>query len=167
MEKSLELLGVTDDATSIKLVSFQLRDSAEAWWRYIKDSRKDTGTTWAEFSELFLQRYFPDVIKDMKRMEFMKFEQGNLSVSDYETRFTAMSKFAKEMVSTETLKCRKFEAGLIDTIRPSVVVHAHTSYRKVVDAALLMEREIGSMSQTTDRGRQTRAGAGSVSVPHQ
>ena len=45
MEKSLELLGVTDDATSIKLVSFQLRDSAEAWWRFIKDSRKDVGTT--------------------------------------------------------------------------------------------------------------------------
>ena len=93
----------------------------------------------------------------------MKFEQGNLSVSDYETKFTAMSKFAKEMVSTETLKCRKFEAGLIDAIRPSVVVHAHTSYRKVVDSALLMERELGSMSQA----RLTRAGAGSVSVPHQ
>ena len=123
--------------------------------------------TWATFSELFLRRYFPDVIRDIKRMEFIKFEQGTLSVFDYETRFTAMSKFAKEMVSTENLKCRRFEAGLIDTIRPSVVVHAHSSYRKVVDTALLMEREIGSMSQTADRGRQTRTGVGSVPVPQQ
>ena len=74
-----------------------------------------------------------------------------------------MSKFAKEMVSTENLKCRKFESGLIDAIRPSVVVQAHTSYRKVVDAALLMEREIGGMSQI----RPTRAGTGSVPVPQQ
>ena len=92
----------------------------------------------------------------------MKFEQGNLSISDYETRFTAMSKFATEMVYTDNLKCRKFEAGLIDAIRPSVIADVHSSYKKVVDATLLMEREIGSMSQT----RQTRTGAGHVSVPH-
>ena len=66
-------MGITDDATSIKLVSFQLRDSAEAWWRFIKDSRKDEGTTWVQLCELFLERYFPDVIKDTKRMEFMRF----------------------------------------------------------------------------------------------
>ena len=56
-----------------------------------------------------------------------------------------------------------FESGLIDAIRPSVVVQAHTSYRKVVDAALLMEREIGGLSQT----RQTRPAASHVSAPQQ
>ena len=54
MGKCLELLSVTDDATSIKLVALQLRDSAEAWWKSIRDSRDVTGMTWAEFSELFL-----------------------------------------------------------------------------------------------------------------
>ena len=48
-----------------------------------------------------------------------------------------------------------------------MVVHVHSSYRKVVDTALLMERETASMSQTTDRGRQTRTGAGNVSMPQQ
>ena len=57
-----------------------------------------------------------------------------------------MSKFAQKMISTEKLKCRRFEAGLIDAIQPFVVVQTHTSYRQVVDAALLMEGEIGSMS---------------------
>ena len=73
MGKCLELLSVTDDATSIKLVAFQLRDSTEAWWRSIRDSRDVTGLIWAEFSELFLQRYFPDVIRNMKRMKFINF----------------------------------------------------------------------------------------------
>ena len=116
MGKFLKLLSVINDATSIKLVAFQLRDSAEVWWRSIRNSRDITGLTWMEFSELFLQHYFPDVIKDMKRLEFIKFEQGTLSVSDYETRFTAMSKFAKEMVSTKNLKCKRFEDSLIDAI---------------------------------------------------
>ena len=31
MVKCLKILGVGDDATSIKLVTFQLRDSAETW----------------------------------------------------------------------------------------------------------------------------------------
>ena len=101
---------------------------------------------WVMFSELFLQCYFSNIIRDRKRMEFIKFEKGTLSVSDYEMRFTALSKYAKEMVSTENLKCRRFEAGLIDVIRPSVIVHAHSSYRKVVNVTLLMEREIRSMS---------------------
>ena len=62
IDKCLELLGVVDSATRIKLASFQLRDSAETWWRAIKDSRDTITMTWVSFSELFLGRYFPPVI---------------------------------------------------------------------------------------------------------
>ena len=42
--KCIAALGVEDNATHIRLANFQLRDSAETWWRSIKDSRVTTGS---------------------------------------------------------------------------------------------------------------------------
>ena len=64
MEKFLKMLGVEDDATSIKLVSFQLRDSTETWWKSIRDSRDIPGMTLGLFKELFLECHFQAVVQD-------------------------------------------------------------------------------------------------------
>ena len=61
---------------------------------------------------------------------------------EYETRFTALSRFAKELVKDEGWKCRKFESGLISSITGMVVVHAYTNYWKLVDGALRAERQL-------------------------
>ena len=66
------------------------------------------------------------------------------------------------MVRDEELKCKRFEAGLNLSIRSFVVVQAHTSYRKVVDVALLTEREKCVTSQITERNKQMRAGRADI-----
>ena len=73
------------------------------------------------------------VIHEQKRKEFIDLLQRTMSVMEYETQFTSLSRFAKEMVSDENLKCKKFESRLIPSIAEMVVVHAHTDYRKLVD----------------------------------
>ena len=54
IEKCIEVLKVVDDATYIQLTTFQLCDSAEMWWKSVKDTQSITGMTWKTFKELFL-----------------------------------------------------------------------------------------------------------------
>ena len=85
-------------------------------------------------------------------------------VSEYKVKFTALSRFAPDMVKDEKRRCRRFEGGLYLSIRLYVVVQAHTVYRKYVDAALHMKGEKGDALQIMERNRQMKAGAASTST---
>ena len=56
--KHLDALEVTDDVTRIRLATFQFRDSAETWWRSVRDTRDVGKMKWKEFSQLFMDRFF-------------------------------------------------------------------------------------------------------------
>ena len=120
--------------------------------------------TWEVFCQLFLERHFPSVIRDRKNLEFIKLIQDNMTVSEYEVKFIALSRFASDMVKDEERRCRRFEGGLNLSIKPYVVVQGHTVYRKYVDAALRMEGEKGDAIQITERNRQLKVGAASTST---
>ena len=66
---------------------------------------------------------------------------GTSIVSEYETRFTAVSRFVSEMVSMRNLKYKRFQKGLHTIIRPHVVVLRHTNYGKLVAATLSSKKE--------------------------
>ena len=44
-------------------------------------------------------------------------KQGNLLVAEYEKEFSRLSKYAPELVFTETFRCRQFEDGLKESIK--------------------------------------------------
>ena len=44
-------------------------------------------------------------------------KQGNLIVAEYEKKFSRLSKYAPELVLTETFRCRQFEDGLKEYIK--------------------------------------------------
>ena len=140
--KHLEALEVSDDATRIRLATFQFRDAAETWWRSVRDSRDVAKMTWTQFKELFLERFFPVVVQDQRRIDFIHLVQRSMSVSEYETQFSALSRFAPEMVSTGALKCRRFEQGLNPSISQLTVVHAYTDYGRMVEGALRAEKQL-------------------------
>ena len=48
------------------------------------------------------------------RREFHNLKQRQMRVTEYQKEFTALSKYALEMLVTEEEKCRKFEEGLND-----------------------------------------------------
>ena len=51
------------------------------------DGRQRRDATWENFKVRFLKEYFPDSVRYAKEIEFMQLEQGNLSVTEYATRF--------------------------------------------------------------------------------
>ena len=49
--------------------------------------------TWALFSSLFMEK-FPRTLRDRKIDEFLSLEQGRMSVTAYEAKFRALSRYA-------------------------------------------------------------------------
>jgi len=58
----------------------------------MEDRGKDA--TWENFKVRFLlEEYFPDSVRYEKEIEFMQLEQGNLSITEYATRFKHLARF--------------------------------------------------------------------------
>ena len=88
IEKVLEAMEITFDATRIRLAAFQLEGEAQIWWKWASTSRNLEAMRWAEFQELFMGTYFPETAKTQK---FLEPKQGAMTVIDYVTRFTELA----------------------------------------------------------------------------
>ena len=95
---------------------------------------------WTAFKEKFLEKYFPQVEKNKKELEFIQLTQGKMTVIEYETKFTKLSRFAVHMVDTDDKKARRFIGGLNSNIRRMVTQRGIT-YEEAVDKALTQEEE--------------------------
>ena len=83
IEKVLEAMEITSDATRIMLVAFQLEGEAHVGWRWARTSRDLEAMTWAEFQELFMGKYFPNTARHAKAQEFLELKEGVMRVMDY------------------------------------------------------------------------------------
>ena len=88
IEKVLEAMEITSDATWIRLVVFQIEGEAQVCWKWARTSRDLETMTWAEFQELFMGKYFPQIAK---AQEFLELKQGAMTVMDYVVRFTKLA----------------------------------------------------------------------------
>ncbi|GFY96672.1 hypothetical protein Acr_11g0009780 [Actinidia rufa] len=61
---------------------------------------------------VFNEEYFPEMIRDQKIQEFLNLKQGDMIVVEYNAKFMELSRYAPHIVSTESRKARRFEAGL-------------------------------------------------------
>ena len=54
--------------------------------------------------------------KEVKWKQFLNLKQKNMSVNEYE-EFSHLSKYAPEVVLTESFRCRQFEDDLNESIK--------------------------------------------------
>ena len=66
-----------------------MEDRFKDWWDTIYRRYLD-GMSWDQFQQEFTNRFFPQSHKDSKIEEFFKLEHKNMSVSEYEKRFTEL-----------------------------------------------------------------------------
>ena len=121
IEKVLEAMEITSDTTRIRLAAFRLEGDAQVWWKWARTSRDLEAMTWAEFQELFMGKYFPEITRHAKAQEFLELKQGAMTVMDYVTRFTELARFVEDYVATNLAKVRRFENGLKLSIRARIV----------------------------------------------
>ena len=141
IEKVLEAMEISSNATGIRLAAFQLEGEAHVWWRWARISRDLEAMAWAEFQELLMGKYFPDTARHAKAQEFLEVKQGVMTVMDYVARFTELARFSDDYVATDMAKVRRFENGLKLSIRARIVGLCLHDMDSMVGTTLTIERE--------------------------
>ena len=108
--------------------------------------------TWAEFHDLFMGKYFPDIARHAKAQEFLELKQGAMTVMDYVARFTELARFADDYVATDMAKVRRFENELKLSIRARIIGLCLQDMDSMVGTTLTIEREIEDARSTRDTG---------------
>ena len=106
--------------------------------------------TWAEFQELFMRKYFPEIARHDKAQEFLELKQGATTMMDYMARFTELARFADDYVPTDLAKVRRFENGLKLSIRARIVGLRLHDMDSLVGTTLTIEREVEDARSTRD-----------------
>ncbi|GAU41290.1 hypothetical protein TSUD_374150 [Trifolium subterraneum] len=105
----------------LALGTYVLREEANQWWKNAKLRLGDGGVviTWEMFKREFFNKYFPADVKNKKVVEFMKLEQGNMTVAEYAAKFESLCAFSPHYNTPEAEndKCVKFESGLRPDIK--------------------------------------------------
>ena len=142
IDKVLEAMKITSDATKIRLAAFQLEGEVRVWWRWARTSRDIKAMTWEEFQELFMGKYFLDTTRHEKAQEFLELKQGVMTVMDYVARLTELAPFVDDYVATYMAKVRRFENGLKLSIWARIVGLRLQDMDSMVGTTLTIEREI-------------------------
>jgi hypothetical protein len=96
--------------------------------------------------ESFYEHYFTKTFIAKQIKLFVNFQQGSLSVVEYEAKFTELSRFAPHMVDTEEHKVDKFLDGLNFNIRERLTAANITEYKNLVYTAERVERDVHELA---------------------
>ncbi|XP_074378290.1 uncharacterized protein LOC141719814 [Apium graveolens] len=137
IEKAFTLTQVSDNLRS-DYASYFLKGEANYWWESTRAVEGEGPVSWARFTELFLEKYFPNYLQNQLEVEFLELKQDEKSVAEYEAKFTELAPLVPVYVNTEAQKAKRFQQGLKPEIRSGVVA-LQLTYPSVVQAALVIE----------------------------
>ena len=108
---------------------------------------------WKLFKETFY-KYFPDGFRRRKVGEFVRLEQGDMTVAQYEAKFMELSCFALQLIATEAEKVLKFQDGLKPYLKNKISILKLSVYSKVVGRALIAEKDNEKLHQYREQQRK-------------
>ncbi|XP_057497349.1 uncharacterized protein LOC130782069 [Actinidia eriantha] len=166
LDAIFEVMEVIDEQ-KLTLATFMLRGEARNWWESMRRMQnaqpEGVPISWQQFVEIFNDQYFPRIYRMQKEQEFMSLKKVAdvyfyvaMSVVEFEEKFTALSRFAPEMVRTEEMKCRRFEQGLDLQIRSRVAMFEINIYSDLVNKARIAEREVMELQNRREQFKRRR-----------
>ena len=130
-EKAFALARVSDDKKT-NYASYFLKNEANFRWESVRAMEPEGIITWDRFKEFFKEKYLPAYVTDHMEMKFLELKQGNMSVADYEAKFTELSRFVPSYVDTERKKARRLQQGLKSWIRCKLAILELDTYAAVI-----------------------------------
>ncbi|XP_063938038.1 uncharacterized protein LOC135147914 [Daucus carota subsp. sativus] len=166
IEKAFELVKVGEEQKTV-FASYFLKGEANYWWESRKGLEGAGVIQWEKFNELFLEKYFPRYVQDKMEIKFLELKQGNLSVAEYEAKFTELSRFVPEYVDSEIKRAKRFQQGLKQWIRSRIAMFELKEYPAMVQKAMIIEGESDfSVKERDDKKRKAEKGHYANSCPH-
>ena len=146
----LELMDV-ESVQMQRLAAFTLKGDASKWYRSHFTKEERLTATWEEFLYRFDAQYISAAALATKEAELISLEQGDMTVTAYESKFESLCHFTGNMFQTEERKARMFEKGLRPQLRRYLVSHRHHTVRDVADAAMAQEQEGQKAKEATTK----------------
>jgi hypothetical protein len=100
IEKKLQVVQC-NNSEKVLFASHQLVGPIADWWdTYVEAHEEPESINWQEFKNSFRSHHVPLGVMKLKKEEFEDLKQGSMSVSEYVTRFTQLSRYAPDNVDT-------------------------------------------------------------------
>ena len=135
---------------------FLLQGDAYNWWKTVPHSLVQPPVlTWDDFLREYHEKYAPSVYKKEKRREFIELKQNNLTMAEYGLRFTQLSVYAANLITTEEEKCQKFEEGLTYDIRSRLTPYDLENFSRLMAAAIRAEKLVKEKKAISSTPRES------------
>ncbi|XP_075492373.1 uncharacterized protein LOC142530424 [Primulina tabacum] len=143
MKRLFNMLEYTPNL-QLKLAICQLKDRAQLWWETTEEALKESGerVTWDVFCAQFAREYSPPSYYSAKEAEFNRLTQGNMTVVEYASQFSALLAYVPHVASSDRNKLSHFMQGLNRTICTLVVAGAPVNYADAVEKAKNVEASL-------------------------
>ncbi|XP_075499278.1 uncharacterized protein LOC142537666 [Primulina tabacum] len=125
----------------VSCVVFLLTNAARTWWEATKVILNIQTLKWQEFKDLFFDKYFSKDVKTKKVKEFLELKHGSMNVNDYLLKFEEGCQFASYISKYDTEKGEHFLRGLRAEIKRVVRMSKATTYKEIVEKALMAEQD--------------------------
>jgi hypothetical protein len=161
----------TTEAQKVMMATHRLTDEADFWWGNTRQRMIVAGTlmTWNNFRTEFLAKYFPADVMTKKEIEFLKLEQGSMTVAEYARKFEELSRFCPHInaAGAEGSKCVKFEGGLRPDIRKAIGYQEIRNFATLVNKSRIYEGDSKASSDYYKVRGDKRNGGRNHSGPYE
>jgi hypothetical protein len=160
VEKKLQVVQCNHHE-KVLLASHQLYGPTADWWdAYVEAHEEPESINWPEFRAAFHAHNIPQGMIKQKN-EFQDLKQGSMSMNEYVTRFTQLSRYAPHEVDTDEKKQKYFLTGLNDGLAYAPEAQDFDNFQGMVNKALVLENHIGVMERKRNLVRQHQPGSSS------
>jgi hypothetical protein len=159
-EKKLQVVQ-RNNLEMVLLASHQLSGPTADWWdAYVEAHEEPESINWPEFRAAFHAYHVPQGVIKLKK-EFQDQKQGSMSVNEYVTKFTQLSRYTLHEVDTDDKKHECFLNGLNDGLAYALEAQDIENFQGMVNKSLVLENHRGVMERKHKLVRRHQPGSSS------
>jgi hypothetical protein len=178
VEKKLQVVQCNNHE-KVLLASHQLFGPTADWWdAYVEAHEEPESINWPEFRAAFRAHHVPQGVIKLKKNEIQDLKQESMSVNEYVTKFTQLSRYALHEVDANEKKQECFLNVLIDGLAYALEARDFENFQGMVNKALVLENHRGvkehkrklvhqHLSSSSSKPRVATSSAGPVFHPAQ
>ena len=121
----------------------------------VEQNIKTTEITWEKFVTIFRNRWLPQTFYDQKLLDFQNLKQGDMTVHNYQEKFTRLLKYVPPYQQDTNLKVRKFIMGLNNKIGGAIDVLTPRTMEEALEKVVRQEYKIKKDDSIRENKRKT------------
>jgi len=140
MEKIFTVVEVPKEK-KVNIRTYYLSGEADIWWNTVEGGLVGFEFNWSKLLAELREKFYPFVAQRQKEKEFLELKMSaSMSVLQYASKFTELSRCVPEFASSERLKMRRFEEDLALYIWNQLAGQSILTYQELYERAAEAER---------------------------